>query len=76
MPRLTKEDWKEIYYALDTKLHRLLDGHYDVHEGEVEECGSETQKWAAHLGAILEKIGPDGRRMVEPRRRPKSKARG
>jgi hypothetical protein len=45
--KLTKEDWIEIYYALDTKAYNIY----------------EDAKWAAHLRNIMEKIGPDGENM-------------
>jgi len=58
MERLTKEDWVEIYYALDTKRDQIENGDFGEGEG-----GDENEDWIAHLDAIMEKIGPDGENM-------------
>jgi len=58
MERLTKEDWVEIYCALDTKRDQIENG--DFGEGEEDD---ENEDWIAHLDAVMEKIGPDGENM-------------
>ncbi len=50
---LSKEDWAEIYYALQCKKEGK--GEYS---GGVLDSGDEQR--AAQLKAIMEKIGPDG----------------
>ena len=55
MISLTREDWAEIYYALEAKGLALREGKY----GSEDEPGQDS-KWLAHLDAVLEKIGPDG----------------
>ena len=52
---LSREDWAEIYYALDSKRLAVKNGEY----GPEIEAG-ETNRWTAHLDGIIEKIGPDG----------------
>jgi hypothetical protein len=52
---LTREDWAEIYYALEAKGLALREGKY----GSEDEPGQDA-KWLAHLDAVLAKIGPDG----------------
>lgn len=55
-PTLTKSEWVEIYYALETKVKAIERGDY----------GSPAvalKKWRADLESILDKIGPDGRNM-------------
>ena len=49
MIELTKEDWVEIYYALDSKL-AIADSDFE---------------WRRHILAIIEKIGPDGQEMYQ-----------
>ncbi len=52
---LSADDWTEIYYAI---MNSIGDTEfYLTHGGEVIELASE---WLAQMGAILEKIGPDG----------------
>jgi len=47
---LTKEDWVEIYYALEYKLSsRVVQGR-----------DRESRAWRSHLKRIIETIGPDG----------------
>ena len=48
---LTKEDWVEIYYAVQDKRASAV------------VCND--RKWRNHLEEILEKIGPDGENMSE-----------
>ena len=55
MITLTREDWAEIYYALETKALALRQGRY-----EPEDTPDEDARWLAHIDAIREKIGPDG----------------
>lgn len=59
IPTLRKEDWAEIYYALDSKVCAIRNGEY-----EPEEYPGEDVQWLDHLQAIQEKIGPDGMNMV------------
>jgi hypothetical protein len=49
---LTPDDWAEIYYALETKKAQVESGFYEDPEAD--------KKWAARLGEIIAKIGPDG----------------
>lgn len=49
--QLTKEDWAEIYYALDSKWQSPT-------------CVGDGS-WQRHLRRIMDKIGPDGSNMVE-----------
>jgi hypothetical protein len=53
MMSLTREDWSEIYYALEAKSLALRQG------GPEDEPGQDA-RWIAHLDAVREKIGPDG----------------
>jgi hypothetical protein len=55
MISLTREDWSEIYYALEAKSLALRQGKY----GPEDEPGQDA-KWIAHIDAIREKIGADG----------------
>lgn len=55
MINLTQEDWAEIYYALETKSLAIRQGRYNP-----EDSLGQNVAWAAHLDALLEKIGPDG----------------
>jgi hypothetical protein len=55
MLSLTREDWSEIYYALEAKSSALRQGKY----GPEEEPGQDAE-WIAHLDAVREKIGSDG----------------
>lgn len=49
-PELTKDDWVEIYYAVEQKRRAPV----------VED----DQTWIDHLDAIMETIGPDGENMT------------
>jgi len=53
--KLTKEDWVEIYAALESKERLIERGDYG--EGDHP---SDNDKWRAHLNLIMEKIGGDG----------------
>ncbi|MGP0085628.1 MAG: hypothetical protein ACLP0B_18695 [Steroidobacteraceae bacterium] len=55
MIRLTREDWSEIYYALETKSLALRQGEY----GPEDEPGQDVG-WITHLEAVKQTIGPDG----------------
>jgi len=55
MISLTREDWSEIYYALETKSLMLRQGKY----GSEDKPGQDA-KWIAHIDALRAKIGPDG----------------
>jgi hypothetical protein len=56
MISLTREDWCEIYYALELKSRELGKGRY----GNEDYIGQDAD-WVTHLDAIMKKIGPDGR---------------
>lgn len=51
MANLTKKDWMEIYYALESKA--------------VSPTVKGDKKWIAHLNRIMKKIGQEGESMVE-----------
>jgi len=55
MINLTREDWCEIYYALQLKSWALRKGKYAT-----EDYAGQDADWVAHLDAIIKKIGPDG----------------
>lgn len=55
MVTLTREDWAEIYYALDTKLVALKSSFYR------EDRSGENAAWIGHLKRIKRRIGPDGK---------------
>ena len=55
MLKMTREDWCEIYYALDSKSLALKQGKYGAPDKP-----SDDPKWIAHLEALKHKIGPDG----------------
>jgi len=62
MDELTREDWIEIYYALVDKQARIEEA--ELGEDEIENSGQgDALTWAAHLGSIIDKIGPDGENM-------------
>jgi len=56
--KLTKDDWIEIYAALESKERLIERGDYG--EGDHP---SDNDKWRAHLNLIIEKIGGDGSKM-------------
>lgn len=56
MLELTKDDWVEIYYALESKAIAIDHGAY-------ADCGKMKKEWIAHLRGIMDKIGPDGENM-------------
>ena len=55
MISLTREDWSEIYYALETKSRVLRQGRYGL-----EDKPGQDAKWIAHLESVKQAIGPDG----------------
>ncbi len=59
--RLTREDWTEIYYAVQTKLERLLDGEYLDPDIPAERQRQHQLAWAAQLTRLLDIIGQDGK---------------
>jgi hypothetical protein len=59
--QLTRDEWTEIYYALQTKLERLLEGEYLDPDIPAERQRQHHLAWAAQLSRLLETIGPDGR---------------
>jgi hypothetical protein len=62
MQELTKEDWVEIFYALVDKQYNIEAGN--LGEDAIEPGINSTAEWAAHLGNIIDKIGPDGENMI------------
>ncbi len=52
---LTREDWSEIYYAIEAKSQALKEGRF-----QPEDQPGEDARWIAQLSAISGKIGPDG----------------
>jgi hypothetical protein len=56
--QLTKEDWVEIYYSVESKAKRVLAGEYG-------DTTSSKRKWVKHLESIMKKIGPDGEEAVK-----------
>lgn len=52
VPRLTKSDWAEVFYALQTKRVAILKGQYAA----PIDSDFDAQGWADHLGKISEKI--------------------
>lgn len=55
MISLTREDWSEIYYALETKSLALRQRKYGPEDGAGQDA-----RWIAHIEAVQETIGPDG----------------
>jgi hypothetical protein len=55
MIRLTRKDWAEIYYALETKSLALRQGNYGP-----EDKTRQDAEWIAHIEALKQTIGPDG----------------
>lgn len=53
---LTDDDFEEIYYALERKAIEIELGALDDEPGEVDDPGSDTARWAAHLRKIMAKI--------------------
>lgn len=59
-PELTRKDWSEIYYALETKYGLVRKGAYNP-----EMRRGDNSRWTKHLRSIMDTIGPDGTRMTE-----------
>ncbi len=57
-PKLTAEDWVEIYYALESRSMQLRNGDFGESD---EDC--DVDAWADHIDRISEKIGEDGAKM-------------
>lgn len=55
MVRLTRKDWAEIYYALETKSLALRQGKYGP-----EDKARDDAEWIAHIEAVKQAIGHDG----------------
>ena len=63
---LTREDWVEIYYALDTKAKLIEDGDYGESMCDHgEDCTACDKEWVAHLRRIMATIGDDGEAAIE-----------
>lgn len=58
-PRLSKEDWAEIYYALESKLNAVKVGSYGGSDRDLK-----IKDWVDHLTRIIETIGPEGSNMI------------
>ena len=69
MISLTREDWSEIFYALESKALAVRRGHYGA-----EEASGADAKWIAHLDELGRKIGP-GWRECRARGRPADERR-
>ena len=52
---LTREDWCEIYNALETKSLALRQGKYSL-----QDKSGQDAEWIAHLETLKQTIGPDG----------------
>ena len=55
MISLTREDWSEIFYALESKVLAVRQGRYCF-----EDAADADAKWIAHLDELRQRIGPDG----------------
>ena len=60
MVKLTRKDWAEIYYALETKSVALRQGKFGP-----EVIARQDAKWIAHIEAVKQTIGPDGTTAAE-----------
>jgi hypothetical protein len=60
MISLTREDWAEIYYALETKSVALRQGKFAP-----EDKPGQDGEWIAHIEAVKQTIGPDGATAAE-----------
>ena len=56
MISLTREEWCEIYYAIELKSRAIRKGKYGT-----EDHRGQDADWVTHLDLIIKKIGPDGR---------------
>jgi hypothetical protein len=55
MISLTREDWSEIFYALESKSLAVRRGQYGF-----EDASGVDSEWMAHLDELRQRIGPDG----------------
>jgi len=55
MITLTREDWCEIYNALETKSLALREGKYSPEDRQGQDA-----EWIADIDALKRMIGPDG----------------
>ena len=55
MIKLTRKDWAEIYYALDTKALAVRRGKYAPENAQGKDAA-----WIAHIEKQKRKIGADG----------------
>ena len=58
--RLTREDWAEIYAALDSKKAAIFNGAYGDCLKHGNGCSACDRAWTTRLSIIMDKIGPDG----------------
>jgi hypothetical protein len=65
MISLTREDWSEISYALESKSLAVRQGQY----GSEDVSGADS-KWIAHLDRLRLRIGPDGAKAAQEGVRP------
>ena len=73
MKELTKEDWVEIYYALVDKQAKIDEGTHTNDDDVLADMDKEgVSGWSAHLGHIIDQIGPDGENMTEEERLPEN----
>ncbi len=54
--RLTKRDWEEVLFALQTKAEMIEEGTFDDVPGELSQRHSKTAAWAGHLRRIMVRI--------------------
>lgn len=57
---LSRDDWSEIFYALESKALAVRQGQY----GSEDAAGADS-KWIAHLDELRQKIGPDGAKAAQ-----------
>jgi hypothetical protein len=64
---LSRADWEEIYYALDSKVNLVN-----------ERCPKDrlTRRWAKQLEAIKDAIGPDGETAADGGVHPQANLKG
>ncbi|MGB8010501.1 MAG: hypothetical protein WCF68_02740 [Terriglobales bacterium] len=55
-PKLSAQDWDEIFNALESKAASVERGAYDFFPEEVGSANSETLRWANDLRRIMAKI--------------------
>jgi hypothetical protein len=65
MISLTREDWSEIFYALESKSLAVRQGQY----GSEDASGADA-KWMSHLDELRQRIGPDGAKAAHEGVRP------